>query len=240
MKKLTDKKKKISIVILFIIIIVISIFFANKENIKEIKKLDTSVLNNRTDELVFSFSIDDFIESYNNLYVKDKKKTYLTSSSIWTCLVHENSIHSNHETYDYYFTENESNQTLPIIEVYVPSNNDYVQEIVINFDYHSYMEKNYNLYEEMCFYTLKSLLNETNDKEIIKLYKNINQLAEDNIFSSEEWYKNGAVPRVIYYRNGVGVYPYFAIGQHMKLCVIPVTEQTISEFKQKGVDIYKF
>lgn len=236
-----SKRKKIiflfCIILLLASIMVINIFCVKQENIQ---KLDISVKNHRTDELVFSFTINDFIDSYNSLYLKDKKKEYLDKISKWRCLVYEQAIHSNYETYYYYFTENNNNQTLPILAIYVPSDNDYVQEIVLNFDYHSYMDKNYRLYEEMCYYTLKALFNDLSDEKIIELYKTINKLAEDNIYSSEEWYGNGAIPCALYYRNGVGIYPYFAIGEHMKMCVIPVTEQTIQNFKENGVSIYEF
>ncbi len=38
---------------------------------------------------------------------------------------------------------------------------------------------------------------------------------------------------------GIGVYPYFAIGDWEHFCIIPVTEETVTEFGEKGVQIHE-
>lgn len=205
----------------------------------EIKKLDINVLNNREDELVFNISIDDYIDSYNGYYWSDNKARYLLPSDEWRTQIYDTSIHSNHETIYYYFTEDEELWTLPTISVYVPIDKDYVQEITINFDWHSYTENMYELYEQMCFYSLKAVFSELTDEQIINLYSEANSLGYENVFSSEEWYSKDSVPYVLFYKDNVGVYPYFAIGSWQRLCIIPVTEYTINEFKKKGVKIYE-
>lgn len=232
------KKMWITILVILIIIVIVSIAISIKKQEKN-NKLEFTVLNNREEELAFSFSINDFINSYNSFYLKDKKKTYLSKLEEWRCLVYDKAIHSKHEIYNYYFTENTENQILPFLEVYVPLNNDYVQEIMLNFDYHSYIDKYYDLYEEMCFYSLKVVFGDLEDEKIIELYKTINQLACDNIFPADRWYETDAIPCALYHRNGVGVYPYFATGQHLKLCIIPVNEQLLQNFEEKGVYIHE-
>ena len=206
----------------------------------EIKELSIETLINRENELVFSFSINDFIDSYNGYYWEDKKSIYLTPADKWQVCEYDAAIHSNHRTLYYYFKGNYNNWVLPSISVYVPENADYVQEITVNFDdYHSYREEMYELYEEMCFYTIKVFFNDLSDEKIIELYKALNKLAYDNVFPNEKGYANNPTPCALYYKDGIGLYPYFAIGQSVRLCVIPVTEQTINEFKRKGVEVYE-
>ena len=205
----------------------------------EIKKFDISVLDNREDELVFNISIDDYIESYNGYYWKDKKSRYLLPSSNdnWRTQILDTSIHSKHETVYYNFTEDEKVWPLPTISVYVPANSDYIQEITLNFDDHSYTEAMYELYEGMCYYTLKVFFPDLSDDKIIQLYTTLNNLAYDNIVPHEQGYSSNSVPCALYHKDGIGLYPYFAVGECVHLCIIPVTEDTIKEFEQKGVII---
>lgn len=83
------RKKRILTISLVILIIVLFIFIRNnnennnynddnyieEQEVVEIKELDIDVIENREDELVFSFSINDFIDSYNGYYWKDKKSS---------------------------------------------------------------------------------------------------------------------------------------------------------------------
>ena len=125
----------------------------------------------------------------------------------------------------------------PTITVYVPSNDDLVQEITVNFDDHSYMDSLYKVYEEMCFYTLKTVFPDLEDEKIINLYTTLNQLAYENVMPVK--YASGAVPCALYYRGDIGVYPYFALGDYVRLCVIPVTPQYLDQLRAQGVGVYE-
>lgn len=125
----------------------------------------------------------------------------------------------------------------PTITVYVPTNGDYIQEITVNFDEHGYSESFYAEFEELCFYTLKVLFPDMPDKEIIALYEEANHLGNMNVFLNENGYKKGCVPCVLYHKDGIGIYPYFAIGEWVHLCIIPVTQEIIDDYAQKGVEI---
>lgn len=210
-----------------------------KQEVVKIKELDIDVIENKENELVFSFSIDDFIDSYNGYYYKDKKTKYIKPTSEWIIHEYDNSVHSNHGTYYYNYKEDNNIWTLPIITVYVPTDSDYVQGITVNFDDHGFSEEMFILYKEMCYYTLKIFFPEYTDEQIYELFEKNKDLAYANIFPNEQGYKNGAIPCELFYKDGIGVYPYFAIGESVRLCVIPVTEQTIEEFETKGVVIHE-
>ena len=72
-----------------------------KQEVVKIKELDIDVIENKENELVFSFSIDDFIDSYNGYYYKDKKTKYIKPTSEWIIHEYDNSVHSNYGTYYY-------------------------------------------------------------------------------------------------------------------------------------------
>lgn len=211
----------------------------NEEEKAELKELDIDVIENRKNELVFQFSINDFIESYNGYYWANKEKRYLKGLKNWQKLKYDTSIHSMYETYHYNFAEKENVWSLPIISVYVPTNADYIQEIVCEFDDHSFSDTMYELYEEICFYTLKVFFKELSDEKIIDLYKTNIQLAYDNIFPNENGYSSNSVPVALYYKDNIGVYSYFAIGESVRLCIIPIEQETINTFKEKGTKIYE-
>lgn len=204
----------------------------------EIEPLEIEVFENRENELVFSISMDDYIKSYNEYYERDNGKRYLSPASQWRSLVQDTAIHSQHETVCYNFTEDEEKWPLPTITVYVPSDADYIQEITLDFDDHSYTEEMYELFEEMCFYTLKVFFPELSDEKLYELIEELDNLAHENVVPSEQSYSSDSVPCALYHKNGIGLYPYFAIGERVHICIIPVTEESLDEFEQKGVEVY--
>lgn len=205
----------------------------------EIRELDAAVMDYQEDELVFSFSIDDFIDSFNGYYWEDYESRYLLPSSMWISFVYESSIHSKYASNYYYFTPDETMWSLPTVSVFTPSDESYVQEIMLDFDDHSYTESMYHLYERTCFYTIKVLFPSFDDTEIVELYTKLNELAYQNVFPNEQGYSSDSIPAALFYKDGIGLYPYFAIGESVHLCVIPVTDQTITAFEAKGTAIYE-
>jgi len=181
----------------------------------------------------------DFIDSYNGYYWNDQEERYLPPTSEWRSVMYKTSIHSNHETIYYNFTENEKIWSLPSISVYVPTNGDYIQEVTIDFDDHSFTEEMHDLYEKMCFYALKVFFPQLENEKIIELYKTMNSLAYDNIFPNAQGYGSNPIPCALYYKDNIGIYPYFAIGESVHLCIIPVSQETLDYFEKKGVKIHE-
>ncbi len=205
----------------------------------EIQRLDIGIRENRENELVFDISIDDFIDSYNSLYTKEHNRPYFTPSSEWQWYLYDTAIHSAYETFYVYFTEDERIYSQSTVSVYVPSNCNYIQEITINFDEHSYSESGYEQYKQMCFYALKVFFPDLSDEAILNLCTEAITLGNVNTFSSDEWYDSDSIPCALFYKDGIGVYPYFAIGDWEHFCIIPVAQETIDSYEQKGVEIYE-
>lgn len=201
--------------------------------------LDIQVMENRKNELVFTISTSDYVESYNSYYKVDHCRSLLPPVSQWQCFTCDSAIHSEYETKCYSFTEDEHVYSLPTITVYVPTNDDYIQQITVNFDEHSFTQSGFEQYKEMCYYTMKVFFPDLSDARIMDLCAEIVALGNQNVFSSDEWFSKNAVPFALLYREGIGVYPYFAIGDWEHFCIIPVTEETVTEFGEKGVQIHE-
>ena len=201
--------------------------------------LDIQVMENRKNELVFTISTSDYVESYNSYYKVDYCRSLLPPVSQWQCFTYDSAIHSEYETKCYSFTEDEHVYSLPTITVYVPTNDDYIQQITVNFDEHSFTQSGFEQYKEMCYYTMKVFFPDLSDARIMDLCAEIVALGNQNVFSSDEWFSKNAIPFALFYRDGIGVYPYFAIGDWEHFCIIPVTEETVTEFEEKGVQIHE-
>ena len=201
--------------------------------------LDIQVMENRKNELVFTISTSDYVESYNSYYEVDYCRSLLPPVFQWQCFTYDSAIHSEYETKCYSFTEDEHVYSLPTITVYVPTNDDYIQQITVNFDEHSFTQSGFEQYKEMCYYTMKVFFPDLSDARIMDLCAEIVALGNQNVFSSDEWFSKNAVPFALFYREGIGVYPYFAIGDWEHFCIIPVTEETVTEFGEKGVQIHE-
>ena len=201
--------------------------------------LDIQVMENRKNELVFTISTSDYVESYNSYYKVDYCRSLLPPVSQWQCFTYDSAIHSEYETKCYSFTEDDHVYSLPTITVYVPTNDDYIQQITVNFDEHSFTQSGFEQYKEMCYYTMKVFFPDLSDARIMDLCAEIVALGNQNVFSSDEWFSKNAVPFALFYREGIGVYPYFAIGDWEHFCIIPVTEETVTEFGEKGVQIHE-
>lgn len=192
----------------------------------------------KDNELYFANTLEDFIDCYNNYYYRDNGKIYIKPYSEWYSYVQDFGRYKGDMHYE--FTADKKIWTLPTITVYTPKDETTMKELTVDFDDHSYTEKMYKQYEEMCFYTLKVFFPDRNEKELTKLYKKLNKKACANIFQNEQGFHSDNPPSDLYYRDGVGIYPYFAYGESVRMCIIPVTKKVIKAYEKKAVKIHKF
>lgn len=188
-------------------------------------------------DLYFKLSLEEFIDCYNANYYKDKGTDYIESYSKWYSYIQDFGRYQGDTHYE--FAADKKRWTLPTITVYTPQNEMLIKELTVNFDDHSYTDKMYQQYEEMCFYTLKVFFPDMDERELTRLYKKLNENAYANIFQNEQGFHSGHPPSDLYYKNGVGVYPYFAYGESVRMCIIPVTKKGVISYQKKGVKIHK-
>ena len=153
------KKQSKTWLVLIIVCMAVVLFmgFLVYRHNEEPQMHEISVMENREDELVFTVSLDEYIERFNRYYRADYRKDYLLPTAEWYSETYSQGIHSRYKTVCYDFSEDPTMWTLPTITAYVPSDCDAIQEITVNFDDHGYREDMYTLYEELCFYTLVPL-----------------------------------------------------------------------------------
>lgn len=202
-----------------------------------VKALAPQTQTHRENELVFSVSMDDFIGSFNGYYWQDHAARLLPPRENWSSVRNRNAIHSDWDTIFYVYSRDERIHSLPTVSVYVPADADLLQEVTVDFDYKGYDQNRYDEYGDMGFYALRVFFPELPETTLKTLVRTLNEYAFDHMRPNEEGYYHGAVPEVLYHRNGVGVYPYFAVGEFMHLCIIPVTEGSLSAFRAQGTRV---
>ena len=181
--------------------------------------------------------IKDFIDAYNYCYYQDYGKKYIQSLVTWYS--YKQDFGRLKEDMCYEYTENKKILTLPTVAVYTIKHTKNIEAITVNFDDHSYTEKMYKKYEKLCFYCLKMLFPNMEKNKITSLYKKLNKKAYDHIFQTEKGFHSYNLPSDLYYRDGVGIYPYFAYGESVRMCIIPVDQKLIRSYRKKGVRLHR-
>lgn len=212
---------------------------ANSSEEAPLHELDIAVQKNTNDENVFNITMDDFIQSYNGYYWQDYGERYLQAASEWQVSSWDSTVESAYPATQYSFRADENTWTLPVVNVIVPDAGEQIQQIDLNYDEHSYSEATCALFEKDCYYTLKVFFPDLSEEQLTSLYQTINQSSYDNTFPSTQKYRVGSaqLPVKLFYRNGIGVFGYFAIGAPVHFCVIPVDDATIADYKAGGVDV---
>ena len=137
------------------------------------------------------------------------------------------------------FLQDENIHSLPTVTIYTPMEQREIQEITVNFDEHSYSEAGYQRYRQLCIHTMKLFFQDLSEDNISQLCDKVIAVGNQNVFDSDAWFGSRAVPIALFCRDGVGIYPYFAIGDWQRFCIIPVTDVIIDEFRENGVEIYE-
>ena len=204
---------------------------------RDYKKQGTEVQYSGNGKLEFAFTIEDFINIYNEYYHNDNSSIYIYPCEEWYSYIQDFGKYKGMVHYE--FTADKEIWTLPSITIYTKENRKEILELTVNFDDHSYTKKMYKQYEELCYYTLKVFFPGWTKKKIIKSYKDINKLAYKNIFPNKKGFDSGNPPIDLYYQGKIGVYPYFAYGERVRLCIIPVTAKVVELYKKNGTLVHK-
>ena len=206
---------------------------------EESEPLDGAVQLVHGDDPAFSASIEDFIRCFNGVFGQGTGDGYFPEVSRWSCHRLTKGIHSPYPARQFQFAEDASVYSLPTVTVYTPIESHCMQEITINFDEHSYTETGFQRFRQLCVCAVRTFIPTMQEDGAQELCDEILNLGSRNVFDSSAWFGNGAIPSVIYYRDGIGIYPYDAIGDWRRFCIIPVTQERLEEFEQKGTVLYE-
>lgn len=201
--------------------------------------LDVQVEKNDDDLLVFDCTLDDFIASYNGFYWQDAGTRYLRPADDWRADAVEETVHADKPATQYITSADPDRWTLPQMNVFIPEGETRIEQVAVTYDDHSYSEATYALYEEDCFYTLKVFFPDLDDEVLRETVQTLNQTAYDHTFLSKQQYRPGKAqrPAMLYHRDGIGVFAYFAIGAPLHFCIIPVDDALIDDLTANGSDV---
>lgn len=183
--------------------------------------------------LFFDLSMAEFISRYNWNCRHDKTVARLPEPEQWNVYATDQGIHSNDPVLNYVFSNEEAADFYPNIQVSVSEESGRVQEIAVDYDDHDYREETYREFDNLCFYSLKSLRPEIENQRLSKFIKTVN----NSDVPPGKAYEHGIVPSALYQNAGVGVYPYRQGWSSMYFCVIPVNEDQLQRFQAKGTEI---
>ena len=182
-------------------------------------QLDTSVveINGRT---AFAATLDSFVDCFNDRY----GERYLPHFSGWTNVTIDQCAHfsgiSNVERYMY--CEDKSVWTLPTITVYTAPGSGSILEVTVDYDDHGSSDGMYELYEKMSECALRCFLPDVDGDTIHTLFSD-NFIATDDVVCST-LFLDSTGSTLTYEHGTVGVYPYFAYGECIHICIVGRSE----------------
>ena len=195
---------------------------------------DFSARENREGERVFSLSAEDYIAAFNRAWGEE----YLPGLDQWMKETHDAAPHADYKT-DIYRFRRSTVSSMPEMRLYVPTEGDGVQEIILAFDHHGYTDWGYDIFAEQCLCALKLLLPGSGEDERAALFETLYLLAERGeacYFGPGPW--TDITPPVLYRQGDVGLYPCYGDGL-LCICAIPVTGEYADALAGQGVEIYE-
>ncbi len=191
------------------------------------------VIRAETDEdgnTVFSLTLDSFIEAFNTCCLQTQSQPYLRPSSDWRQNEVERAPHGQGKTVIYNFTRDENDWALPTLSAYVPAGGERISEVTLNFDDHSYTPELFDEYKELSLCALRLFCPDLPAQDAEALFREMIAFADHNILPETQWYGADSVPQTVYCFADAGVYPYFAFGDWLRICFVPLDEQRRAEF----------
>lgn len=201
--------------------------------------LDSSLRQVHGNDPAFCAALDDFIRCFNSVFEQRNGTGYFSDSNQWLVSSLSEGIHSPYPARQFRFSEDGAVLSLPTFTVYTPLEERCIQEITINFDEHSYTQVGYQRYRELCICLLLTFFPELSSANAEKICDSILRIGNETGYGSDTWFGHDAVPPAIFHENSIGLYPYEAIGDWRRFCVIPVTQECLEAFRQKGSVLYE-
>jgi len=197
--------------------------------------LDISTFTGESKTLTFSFTIDDFSKNYNHIYRQIYNEDFFRIMDKWEIFNENTSPFYSKECNYYRFNREPTILTYPTISIYTDITNQYVYGLTIDFDDHGYSPSLYNAYEKQCFFSIKTLLPFIDDNNLMNMISDLNQSAYENV--KIDALQSSTVPDILYLYESVGIFSYFAIGDYLHICIIPVDQTIIGNYSSSGTII---
>lgn len=189
---------------------------------------------------VFSLTLDSFIDGFNAYYRREHPQPYLLAGPRWSRRAVDRAPHGQGRTVIYEFSRDREIWALPTVSVYVPEGDERIAEVTLNFDDHSFTPALFGEYRELCRCALRLFFPETDDTKVDVLIREQIAFADAHILPDTQWYGADAVPQTGYLHNDVAVYPYFATGDRLRICIVPLDGDTLAQFDPAGMQMREY
>lgn len=196
---------------------------------------------NENGESVFSVSLREVVDSYNNVYRQTHRADYMNpvNPDNWY-LYAETSPCFGYDSVRYRFTADKTVWPLPTISFFV-SDHDEIYEIRMTFDDHGYQERLYELYKDLCICMEKTLMPGLSDTETVTLFETLYAQSDLNFFGDHSLYRDPERPKLnaVYQQGNIGMYCIYGSGT-IEICFVPLTSAAASLLKSENVMIADF
>ncbi|MBR5428101.1 MAG: hypothetical protein IK118_07120 [Clostridia bacterium] len=208
--------------------------------IEAVAGTQVGIENGRDGRALFALTPQAFIDEFNRYYSAANGDAYLRSPARWRVSEFDAAPHGRGETVVYNFSRDEQIWSLPTVSIYVPAGEARICEITLNFDDHSFTPELFAEYKELCRCALRVFFPDKDDRQTDALIGEMIAFADENILPDTQWYGADSVPQVAYIRNGIACYPYFAFGDWLRICIVPVDRELEDEFEAAGTQVRKY
>ena len=186
------------------------------------------------DDLAFDITFDEFVKTWNGLCSDD---TRVPGQDDWESYTTDRAIHYKSPANNYLYAPGDNDALYPMLHIYTSEKDDKVVQIELSYDDHSMQEYTYNLYEEMCVNSLKCIMQAEDINDLSDICSKVNVEGSKNVVGHDQEYGEDVIPPLMFHMDGVGVYLYYEIGSRMHFSIIPVDQQSLSEFQEAGTKL---
>ena len=189
--------------------------------------LDLTTSKDTQGRPVFSFTLEGLIESYNSLYQND----LLPSAHLWAKSA--NLSPTEEPIGDCYSASPDPEVWfLPTISVYTHSGEQALSKLSVDLDEHSDSPEKHDLFQTMSLYALALFFPQLEETQREALYLELDRQAYEVLYTG--FYHDQIIPHVLYYQDGIGVFPFFALGEYERFTFLPVPQESLEALAAQG------
>lgn len=189
--------------------------------------LDLTTSKDAQGRPVFSFTLENLIESYNSLCQED----LLPSAHLWTKSAN---LSQREEPIGDCYSASPDPEVwfLPTVSVYTHSGEQALSKLSVDLDEHSDSPEKHDLFQTMSLYALALFFPDLEEDAREALYLELDRQAYENLYTGI--YHDEIIPHILYYQGDIGVFPFFALGEYERFTFLPVPQEKLDGLAAQG------
>lgn len=179
---------------------------------------------------VFAFTLEDFILYYNSLWNEDflpPAQQWTRSASLSERETPVGDCRSGSPAPEVWF--------LPTVSVYTRTGDPAIWKVSVEMDEHSDSPEKHDLFRQMSLHALALFFPALNQETREALYLSLDDQAYASLYTG--FYHADLIPQVLYHQDGIGVFPFFAIGEYERFTFLPVTQDLLDTWASGGTQV---